>query len=164
MRLVIVVLMFYLFYFEIVCLIRDGRRYWYNFYNLVDIFSFLLNIFLIYATVWYRPNNSDRSNVRILAAIAVILMWIKAFYWLRLFSETSFYVRLIRDTILDIKYFFILYVLILITFANALLILNQRRSGEIYQNFFSVNILNAIFNQYMLSLGEFDMDNFEMRA
>ena len=132
MRLVIFVLMLYLFYFEIVSLVRDGVRYWKNGYNWVDIFSFLLNIYLIYATVWYHPENNDRSNVRALAAVAVILMWIKFFYWLRLFTETSFYVRLIKDTILDIGYFFILYVLILITFANALLILNQRRDGEIF--------------------------------
>ena len=102
MRLVIFVLMLYLFYFEVVSLVRDGIRYWKNGYNWVDIFSFLLNIYLIYATVWYHPENNDRSNVRALAAVAVILMWIKFFYWLRLFTETSFYVRLIKDTILDI--------------------------------------------------------------
>ena len=77
MRLVIFVLMLYFLFFEVVSFIRDGYKYWESFHNKVDIFSFLLNIYLIYATVWYHPSNNDRSTVRIFAAIAVILMWIK---------------------------------------------------------------------------------------
>ena len=52
-------------------------------------------------------------------------MWLKAFYWLRLFSQTSFYIRLIIETISDIKYFLILFIFILMTFGNALLILDE---------------------------------------
>ena len=59
-------------------------------------------------------------------------MWFKAFYWLRLFSQTSFYMRLIIDTLYDIRYFLILFFLILITFANALLILDEGRYENIY--------------------------------
>ena len=44
---------------------------------------------------------------------------------MRLFGGTSFYVRLIRETIYDIGYFMILYIFILMTFGNVLLILGE---------------------------------------
>lgn len=51
-------------------------------------------------------------------------MWIKTFYWMRLFSPTSFYIRLISETLVDIKYFLILLIFILMTFGNTLLVMN----------------------------------------
>ena len=88
-------------------------------------------------------------------------MWFKAFYWMRLFTNTSFYVRLIKETLFDIRYFLILFVFILMTFGNALLVMNEEREGSLYQNFFSNDFLNVILNQYLLSLGEFDTENYE---
>lgn len=81
---------------------------------------------------------------------------------MRLFSETAFYVKLIEETIYDIRYFLILFVTILMTFGNALMIMNSGRGEEnaLYSDVFSINFINSIMNQYMLSLGEFDTENF----
>ena len=92
--------------------------------------------------------------------MAVLLMWSKAFYWLRLFGPTSFFVRLIQDTIYDLKYFLILFVLILMTFGNAMLILSEGREDKLYRDYFSNNYMSVFLNQYELSLGEFDNENF----
>lgn len=54
-------------------------------------------------------------------------MWVKSFYWLRLFGKTSFFVRMISETLYDIKYFLILFIFILMTFGNAMLILSSDR-------------------------------------
>ena len=51
-------------------------------------------------------------------------MWFKCFYWMRLFSSTSFYIRLIIETLADIKYFLILLIVIFCTFGNAFLIMD----------------------------------------
>ena len=51
-------------------------------------------------------------------------MWIKTFYWMRLFTATSFYIRLIQETLSDIKFFLILFVFILMTFGNTLMVMN----------------------------------------
>ena len=61
---------------------------------------------------------------RAIAAILVLLMWVKTFYWMRLFSATSFYIRLIQETLTDIVSFMILFVFILMTFGNTLLVMN----------------------------------------
>ena len=99
-----------------------------------------------------------------IAALGVVLMWFKAFYWLRIFTGTSFYVRLIRDTLWDIRSFIILFILILLTFANALLILNEGRDDQLYMDFFNLDIANAVMNQYLLSLGEFDVENYNLEG
>ena len=99
---------------------------------------------------------------RALCCVSVVLVWIKAYYWMRLFDSTSFYVRLIRETIHDIGNFMILFVFILLTFANVLLVLSEGRSEPLYQNYFGdkFKLINAVVNQYKVSLGEFDMDGF----
>lgn len=60
----------------------------------------------------------------------VFLVWLKWFYWMRLFTGTSFYIRLISETIGDIKYFMILFLFVLSTFATVNLVMNQGRSLE----------------------------------
>ena len=59
-----------------------------------------------------------------LSALLVFLMWIKTFYWMRLFTATSFYIRLIQETLSDIKFFLILFIFILMTFGNTLMVMN----------------------------------------
>ena len=83
-------------------------------------------------------------------------MWIKAFYWLRLFENTSFYVRLIIETMKDIKFFLILFIFILFTFANAILIMDQGRTEQYTAPFFNYHVIDVVFDQYLLSLGEFN--------
>lgn len=55
-----------------------------------------------------------------MVCIAVLLMWIQVFYWLRLFDNTSFYYRLVRETIVDLGYFLIIFITVVLTFANIL--------------------------------------------
>lgn len=146
MRFIILLQILYFIYFEFVSVIRDGTDYLYDIYNWIDISSFIINIFLIYATIYIKPYDGDRTVIRVIGSIAVILLWFKAFYWMRLFTETSFYVRLIKDTIYDLRYFLILFIFILITFANALLVLNQQRTDMLYKDFFNFPIFDSILN------------------
>lgn len=127
LRYIILTLIAYFFFFEMVCIMRDGLDYLTDIFNWMDNIAFILNIYMIYATVYIAPDPTARTEVRAMAALTVVFMWFKAFYWLRIFSGTSFYVRLIRDTLYDIRYFMILFILILLTFANAIMILNEGR-------------------------------------
>ena len=87
-------------------------------------------------------------------------MWIKTFYWLRLFESTSFYIRLIIETMKDIKFFLILFILILFTFANAILIMDQGRTERYTVPYFGTQVVDVLFDQYLLSLGEFNGDGY----
>ena len=89
-----------------------------------------------------------------------MFMWAKTFYWMRLFSGTSFYIRLIMETISDIKYFLILFLFIMMCFGSTLLVMNQGRSSEIYSSKFNISFLDAILNQYVLTIGDYDVEAF----
>ena len=83
-----------------------------------------------------------------LAALLIFVMWVKTFYWMSLFGPTSFYVRLIQETIFDIRHFLVLFLFILMTFGNTLLIMNQGRGGEdqIFSDTFGSRFVNTLFN------------------
>ena len=101
-----------------------------------------------------------------MTTIAILLMWVKGLLWLRLFSTTSFYIRLITETMKDITYFMIILLIFLIMFANCLYILDLYRLKEgpdllLVETYFEGwDTINTLFNQYLLALGEFGMDNF----
>ena len=67
-------------------------------------------------------------------------------------------------TIQDILPFFIIFPVFLMTFGTALLILSTNRDGaDMLVDKYTENwIANALINQYLLALGEFDgLDNFK---
>ena len=81
-----------------------------------------------------------------------------------MFKPTGKYVRLLGETLKDVGSFLILFLCILFTFANALFILNKQRyeDEQLYQEYFDSTILDSIFQQYLLSLGEVYSDNYKM--
>ena len=90
-------------------------------------------------------------------------MWIKVLDWCKLFQPTSFFIKLIVETIVDIRYFVIIFIVALMMFGVPMYILNLNRGADdmvVDETFGGIWILNAFYNQYMLSLGEFAIDNF----
>lgn len=100
---------------------------------------------------------------RVIAAMATLCLWIKVLDWCKLFGPTSFFVRLISETIYDIRYFMIIFVVALMMFGMPLYILQLNRGEEnniVNETFGGFWFLNAFYNQYMLALGEFNIDNY----
>jgi len=113
----------------------------------------------------------DLENTVVIAFVAVLILWFKLLYWFRLFKWPSFYIRLIIETIKGIGVFTMIFVVILMAFANALYILNVNRNepdaaiaddeGDLlFEEAVGHPFLDALLNQYMLALGEFGTDNF----
>jgi len=101
--------------------------------------------------------------------VAVFILWYKLIYWFRLFESTSFYIKLIVETIKSIEYFIIIFVVFLLAFSNAIFILNTNRTdgnddgdegSRLLGGELKNGALDSILNQYMLALGEFGTDNF----
>ena len=114
---------------------RDGLKKYFDtdFFNYVDLLTAGLNFWLVIETLSETETRDyDRRHTdRAWTAFTVVLMWIKSFYWLRFFSEYSQYVRLIKATIYDMRRFFIVFILLLMAFGNALMILNVDRDDEL---------------------------------
>lgn len=59
-----------------------------------------------------------------------MLLWLSLFYWLRIFPAFAFYVHMVIQTVYDIKYFIILFIMSILAFANATTILNKYSNKE----------------------------------
>ena len=128
---------------------RNGIEYL-DFINFVDLLTAALNLWLVYETLAETEayGVTDRKMIRNWTALAVFSMWIKSFYWMNLFSSYSYYVRLIKATIYDIRFFLSILMVLLMAFGNALMILNEGRYQEnkIVQEFFSNTFFDALMN------------------
>ena len=109
--------------------------------------------------------------IRTVAALAAFLLWIKVFYWMRLFRKTAYFITLITQTIFDIKVFVLMLLLIISAFANFYFIINNNtpenpsyKKSHPDEDFHYVDtyvgqsVFDALIAMYLLGLGEFDID------
>ena len=105
----------------------------------------------------------DIDNLASMSAFATFSMFVKVLDWMRLFNQTSFYIHLIKQTAKDIAAFLGLLFISLMMFGIPMIMLNNSRTDELalVDQKFSFWIPNMLINQYLLALGEFNLDNFE---
>ena len=109
--------------------------------------------------------NTDVAVMRVTAAISMLLMWIKFFYWMRLFRETASFIRMFSCIVKDIGSFVQMMLILILMFANAFLILDQSRRDNhekdwINEPAYGINILDSVVRTYMIGLGEFPTHNY----
>ena len=94
----------------------------------------------------------------------MLLLWVKVFDWLRLFEKTAFYVRLIIETIYDVRIFIFVFFIACFAIGQPMYMLQlNKKSGDedIIGPVTGHFAFDSLYNQYMLSLGEFAMDGFD---
>ena len=64
-------------------------------------------------------------------------MWLRVFTWFKLFDITAFYTKLLYETFKEMLHFMILYIWIIMLFANVLFILNKKREFEFGDRIYS---------------------------
>ena len=104
------------------------------------------------------PFSMEISTLRLVASVASCLLVIKIYDWLRLFDKPSFFVRLISQTLYDIRSFIILFFIALLMFSVPIDMLNLNRTEEaeaLTVTFFGQWLIDGLMNEYLLSLGEF---------
>merc|ERR1712032_1290324 len=94
-------------------------------------------------------------------------MWLKVFYWLRIFDKTAFFMNLLKRTLQDIPAFLIMLILAFTAFGNLFYIYNQWRTNRdfIGEGIFNEELkdqhfFNSLVYSYKLGLGDFDTENF----
>ena len=100
-----------------------------------------------------------------IVSVAVFVLWIKVFYWFRLFTGLSFYMRLIKETIYDLRYILIILITILLMFSMVIyaFVQGQPKDKKILPDFAINNqLIGAFLDQYLLGLGEYsEVENFD---
>jgi len=135
-------------------------RYFQDFWNIIDFAALLLTGMYMYRSL--SGYNDDATNV--LGSVAVFLLWIKLFYWMRLFKPFSAFIRIITEIVKDIQVFFVMLMVCLGCFSNVLMILDLNRemggTDTIVENFTGYGVLNGLLHAYMTGLGEFQYENY----
>ena len=95
-------------------------------FSIVDIVSIGLNVYLL-ADQWSDGSMTGfNQDLRILA---ICIMWVNFIAWLKVFEATTIFIRLIKDTMYDMRWFFFLYLVIVIWFSSMLYTINVRKSS-----------------------------------
>lgn len=134
-----------------------------NKWNWIEWTSIAMNTFVVLQH-GFKPFDIEYDLLIAVASIAVIFLYLKVFYWMRLFESLAYYVRMVTETISDISFFIILFLLCVLTFAHAVFVLNRNAKGDddkLYEASFGYAPADVMVNQYLLGLGEFGFDNFE---
>ena len=98
------------------------------------------------------------------------------FYWMRLFKTTAFFMNLLWKTIKGILTFLMVLLLLLLTLTNLIFIMDKidhdvdhidPKTGSmsrIITDHVGNDFLNSAIHMYLLSLGEFDFDDYSKRG
>lgn len=138
-------------------------EYFTSVYNLIDIYCFGSSLWIVVVSVFQIEIPSLEAQ-RVIAAFALLFMWIKVLDWLRLFQETAFFIRLITETIYDIRWFILIFFCALSSFGCSLYMLQfnvPQGQNDVLPEVFGQFIIDVFYNQYMLSLGEFEMEGYD---
>ena len=93
-----------------------------------------------------------------------MLLWVKLFYWLRLFNNFSAFIRIISEIVKDIRVFSVMLALCLAAFANVIIVLNNNREindqTPIFDSYVGWGPVDALIHAYLTGLGDFNKDNY----
>jgi hypothetical protein len=113
---------------EVQQMFASGFQYFDDPWNCVDATSLGLNCsFLILSSIDIVNENEfiDVELIRSFGSFACFFMWIKVFYWMRLFSSLAYYVKLIQQTITDSMNFMLMVAIIVFSFANFFYVIDR---------------------------------------
>jgi hypothetical protein len=155
-----IILLFNVFwaYVEIRQIIFHGLDYISSFWNMLDLFSVIMNTTVVIMAF----ADAKFEDVNRVAAISVLVLYFKLFYFLRIFFATAYLVRMIIEIMLDMKFFVSVLMIATIAFANAFYILG-RNSPEDDGNLAGENFVDAFIFSYKMGLGDFNTDGFGTR-
>jgi hypothetical protein len=138
-----------------------GMEYFYStsiIWNVIDIFTMLfVTIFCI-----LDFTQAEEETTRSIGSLAIFFLWIKFFYFLRIFTPTSAFIRMITEIIKDMGVFAGIYLLANAAFANAFFVLDAGTPGDDggIEKIAGEAWWETLIYIYLTGLGEFGTDGF----
>lgn len=134
-------------------------------WNILDLVSLSLNLWVFIQMIVNSIADHDIFKVgtlRAYIACACFVMWIKVFYWMRLYASFAYYVKLITQTLADVKLFLLLCLIIIFAFANFFFMLNigTDDNNRAMIHYTGYRILDSVIAIYQFSLGDFHYSGF----
>ena len=141
-------------------------------WNCLDMLSISMNyVFLVMfiTNLILKESYFGHNLILDIGSWCMFFMWIKVFYWFRLFTTYAKYIKLIIQTITDMRYFFAMVLIIMLSFGNFMFVANntlEESPGASYiqreylpkKNF---NFVNSVLSVYMFgALGQFSQQTY----
>ena len=157
---------------EIKSLWANPKFYFTDFWNYVDMCIFILaNTFLLTLNISVLTNKIYGENgflgvysIRTYGGLCCWFMWIKVFYWMRIFKNFAYFITIIMATIRDSGSFMVMLCIIIFAFANLFFVIQNNTLNDpsyYYVNSYLDNsVIDSIIAIYLMSLGEFDYSGY----
>ena len=161
LQIIILVLSAYHIFLEILYLKKNKLTYFTSFWNFVNLATIALVISTVVIDIL-----EIRERVWVpVAAMGVLTMYLKLFYFGRIMNSTSTIVRMIIEISKDIVPFLFLVIVVILGFTNAFYIIalnTDLEEGETrVQRFTNNNVFLAITYTWKNGLGDFITDEFD---
>ena len=109
---------------EAIQISKDRLAYFTDFWNLMDFSSLILNALYVFAEL---RNSFSENTINLIGAICIIIMWTKMFYWMRILKPFAAFIRIVTAIVKHIGVFSAMLLLVLIAFANCIMVLQLNR-------------------------------------
>lgn len=158
-------------YSEIKEIMRDGiNDYFKDVWNYLDFaITVVSQAYMIQLMTNLLLGDYFRINfMRTSGGVTLFLLWIKIFYWMRLFNKTAYFIKLIEKTLRDLREFFYIILIIMTAFISIFYIFStnlpakdRSTDGEGYlDNHTGNKVVDSMITIYFITVGEFYLDNY----
>ena len=124
----------------------------------------LLDVIACFLIVWFTLNDFLGGRVetgRVVGSLAIVLLWVKFFYFLRIFGPTAAFIRMITEVVKDMAIFSFIFLLGIFTFASAFFMLDGANTDHIKHRVAGKDFFSTIIFVYTNSLGDLSLDGFD---
>jgi len=132
-----------------------------SFWNMLDLGSLVSCTLFIYFQFFHDISQAMNN---LIGSVAVLLLWVKLFYWLRIYKEFGAFIRMVAEIVKDIRVFSIMLCLCLAAFASCIIVLNNNRTlhGEnaIFTSYVGWGPADALIHAYLTGLGDYNKDTY----
>lgn len=143
-------------------LLYQPAKYFTNFWNYIDLTPPLL-VFGIIAAFWLSNSRRIAKEAEVanvvdeteatFNSLATFFMWFKLLYFLRIFSEFSYLIRLIVQVIFDMRHFLAVFFITIVAFGDSFYSLSLANKPADY---FVHGFWDSILFTYNMILGNYD--------
>ena len=125
-----------------------------SFWNYIDIIPPIGICLACFFLLFYVGND---TMIRSILSITAFFMWIKLLYFMRIFKETGYLIRMITTVIIDMRFFFLVLVIGIVAFGDSFLSIAGGNTGD---DVFTSGFINSIIYTYAIVLGGFDVTSY----
>jgi membrane-associated HD superfamily phosphohydrolase len=145
----------YFGYYEARQILYHKLEYFYSFWNCIDMSSLIIN----FITLVMDLAGMEEKYMIPLYAWAVLIMWLKLFYFGRIFLSTAAMIRMVLEITYDMKFFLLVLIISIAAFGNCFMIIARNYDKE--NMFTGNNYFRSFIYAYNQALGNFDTESYE---